>query len=471
MRNRLLTAIAGIACIVMPMITARAQSLNARYKDGLKIYMSDDSTKYIKGTGLAQVWLRYNMNNPGSTINGTPRPDGVDIGLRRVRYQVFAQLTGKVFFYVQFGINSSNSISARRPQMYFHDVTAEYSVYKNYLTIGGGLSGWNGLARFSSSSVGSILAMDLPTVEETANDVSDQFVRKMGIYAKGKIGGFDYRLSAANPYPVQTTTTAPGIAAVATLPAPAPPGSGMPAQRAAYNTAYYSTRAPEMQYQGYFMWQFLDKESNQVPYNNGSYLGKKRVLNLGAGFEYQQNAMVYRAGAADTAMRFTASQQLGADIFYDSYLDKEKQNAITAYVAYLHYDFGPNFLRNAAAMNTATGVAGISSFNGPGNSMPLMGTGYVLYGQAAYLFKKNLLGRQGTLQPYASGFYAQYNRLKDPAMVYDLGINWLINGQNAKISLDYQSRPIFYQDAVSGDISESKSARRGQIVLQYQVMF
>lgn len=470
MKKTLLPAIA-VACIAMCRPAARAQSLNARYKEGLKIYMSDDSTRYIRGTGLAQIWLRYNMNNPGSTINGTPRPDGVDIGLRRVRYQVFAQLTKKVFFYTQFGINSSNSISARRPQMYFHDVTAEYNVYKSYLVIGAGLSGWNGLARFSSSSVGSILAMDLPTVEETANDISDQFVRKMGVYAKGKIGGFDYRVSAANPYPVQTTTTVPGIAAVATLPAPVPSTASMPAQRAAYNTAYYSTRAPDMQYQGYFMWQFFDKESNQVPYNNGSYLGKKRVLNLGAGFEYQQNAMVYRSSATDTAMKFTASQQFGADVFYDSYLNKEKQNAITAYAAYLHYDFGPHFLRNAAAMNTATGVSGTSSFNGAGNSMPLIGTGSVLYAQAAYLFKKDLLGKQGTLQPYASGFYAQYQRLKDPVIVYDLGVNWLINGQNAKISLDYQSRPIFYQNAVSGDISESKSARRGQVVLQYQVMF
>lgn len=438
MKNKLLV-MAGIACTVFPALTAMAQSLNARYKDGLRIYMSDDSTKYIKGTGLAQVWLRYNMNNPGSAINGTPRPDGVDIGLRRVRYQVMAQISKKVFFYTQFGINSSNSISSRRPQMYFHDVTAEYNVYRNYVTIGAGLSGWNGLARFSSSNVSTILAMDLPTVEETANDISDQFVRKMGVYAKGKIGGFDYRFSVANPYPVQTATTAPGIASVATLPAAAPATASQPTLRAAYNAAYYSTRAPDMQYQGYVMWQFLDKESNLVPYNNGSYLGRKRVLNVGAGFEYQQHAMVYRASATDTAMRFTASQQFGVDIFYDSYLDKEKQNAITAYVAGLRYDFGPNFIRNAAAMNTATGVAGASSFNGPGNAMPLIGTGTVLYGQAAYLFKKDLLGKQGALQPYASGFYAQYERLSDPVMVYDLGINWLISGQNARISLDYQS--------------------------------
>jgi hypothetical protein len=447
-------------------IQAQSPSPSARFKDGLKIYLSDDSTRYIKATGLAQVWVRYNMNNPGSTINGTPKPDGVDIGLRRVRFQTMAQLSKKVFFYSQFGVNSVNAIGARKPQLFFHDVTAEYSIYKNFITVGAGLSGWNGTSRFSSSAVGSILALDLPTVQETTNDVTDQFVRNMGVYAKGKIGSFDYRVSAANPYPVQNA-----LSAVASLPnvpsATAPPVT----QVAAFNTAYYSTRAPEMKYQGYFMWQFLDKESNQVPYNNGSYLGKKRVLNLGTGFEYQQNAMVYRASASDTAMKYKASQQFGVDIFYDSYLNKEKQNAVTAYVSYLHYDFGPNYLRNAAAMNTATGVAGTSSFNGAGNSMPLIGTGSVVYAQAAYLFKKDLLGSHGTLQPYVSGFYANYDKLKDPVTVYDIGVNWLIGGQNSKISLDYQSRPIFNQNTTTGDISETKSARRGQVVLQYQVTF
>src|SRR4051812_45705089 len=176
-----------------------SQSPGARYaKDGLKIYISDDSTRYIKATGLAQIWFRYNDNNPGSTIYGTPVKETYDAGLRRVRYQTMAQVTKNVFFYSQFGINSLNSLSARKTGLFFHDVTAEYNVHKNYLVLGGGLSGWNGTSRFSSSSVASILGLDLPVVQETTNDVTDQFVRKLGVYAKGKIKGFDYRLSVSN---------------------------------------------------------------------------------------------------------------------------------------------------------------------------------------------------------------------------------------------------------------------------------
>lgn len=430
-------------------INALAQLPSARFKDGLKIYLNDDSTRYIKATGLAQIWARFEDNNPGSTISGTPKKESFDVGLRRVRFQIMSQVTKHVFFYTQVGINSINSLSARKTGLFFHDVTGEYSMFKNMLTIGGGLSGWNGTSRYSSSGVGNILGLDLPVVQEATNDVTDQFVRKLGVYAKGKIKGFDYRISVSNPFPVQNAITA-----VAAL-------SGT-------NTSYYSTKAPELQYQGYFMYQFLDKESNQLPYMTGSYLGKKRVLNIGTGFAYQKDAMWHRNAVLDTIS--TPLQQFGVDVFYDSYLNKDKQNAITAYASFLNYDFGPNYIRNVAIMNTANGTNSSASFNGSGNGVPLVGTGQVVYAQAAYLFKKDLLKSYGTIQPYLSGVYANYEKLKDPVMLYDIGLNWIMSGQNSKLSLDYQSRPIFNTDS-NGDIRETKSARRGQIVLQYQLMF
>jgi len=229
-----------------------SQSLNARYKDGLKIYLSDDSTRYVKATGIAQIWVRYTQNNPGSTVYGTPQDHAFDIGLRRVRYQIMSQVNSRTFFYTQLGINSFNSLTARKTPIFFHDVTAEYRLFNNFLTIGAGLNGWNGTSRYSSSGVGNILCLDLPIIEETTNDLSDQFVRKLGIYAKGKIGAFDYRVSASNPFPVQTALT----------PVAALPASGK-------DIAYYSVKAPYMQYQGYFMWQFFDKESNLLPYMKG----------------------------------------------------------------------------------------------------------------------------------------------------------------------------------------------------------
>ena len=98
-----------------------AQSPSVRFKDGLKIYLSDDSTRYIKATGLAQIWVRYNDNNPGSAIYGTPIKETFDVGLRRVRYQIMSQVNKKTFFYTQFGINSFNSLSARKSPLFFQE--------------------------------------------------------------------------------------------------------------------------------------------------------------------------------------------------------------------------------------------------------------------------------------------------------------------------------------------------------------
>ncbi|MDP2387633.1 MAG: hypothetical protein Q8M29_14775 [Bacteroidota bacterium] len=433
-------------------VTAQSSSSKKnRFKDGLKIYMSDDSVRYIKATGIAQIWFRYNKNNPGSTIYNTPQKETFDVGIRRMRYQIMSQVNKKVFFYSQLGINSFNSVSARKTPIFFHDVTVEYAVYNNYFTLGGGLSGWNGVARYTSSGVGNILCLDLPVIIETTNDVTDQFVRKPGAYAKGQIGKLAYRFSVANPFPVQNS-----LSTVASLPV------------SDTNVAYFSTRAPKYQYQGYVFWQFLDKENNLLPYMTGSYLGKKRIFNIGGGFATQEDAMWYRNKTGDTIS--VPMKQFGVDVFLDYYLNKEKQNAITAYAAYLNYDFGPNYIRNAGIMNMANGVNSTGSFNGAGNSIPMYGTGNVIYAQAAYLFKHNLLKDAGTLQPYTSASIANYEKLKDPVFIYDIGINWIQDGQKSKISLDYQSRPIFNINT-KGEIAETKSARRGMVVLQYQVAF
>jgi hypothetical protein len=427
-----------------------AQNNHPRYKDGFKFYLNTDSTHYIKATGLFQVWVRQNWNNPGSAVYGTKQSESFDIGLRRARYQAYGQITDNVFLYTQIGINSFNYLTARKTQIFFHDVTAEYKVFKkNYLSIGAGLHGWNGTSRYSSSGVGNILGLDLPTIQETTNDVTDQFVRKLGVYAHGDLGRLNYRFSLSNPFPVQSSlSTVASLGATDT------------------NIAYYSTRAPQLQSNGYIMWQFMDKESTILPYMAGSYLGKKRVLNIGSGFTNQPDAMWYRNKSGDTVT--TALQQFGTDVFFDYYLNKEKQNAVTFYASYLNYNFGPKYIRNAGAMNVANGTSGTSSFNGAGNAYPLIGTGSVIYAQGAYLFRKDLLKSKGTLQPYFNFTWAQYERLNDPMMVYSVGFNWILIGNASKISLEYQDRPIFTTQS-TGSIEQT--TRRGGIILQYQASF
>jgi hypothetical protein len=198
-----------------------------------------------------------------------------------------------------------------------------------------------------------------------------------------------------------------------------------------------------------------------------SYLGKKRVFNVGAGFLHQGKAMWHTTAAGDTV-----SQDLGlwaVDVFYDAPVNAAKGNAITAYACYSRYDFGLNYLKNAGAMNPANGVkAGQGTFTGPGNSFALLGTGTVLYAQAGYLFKQDLLGRLGTLQPYAATEYARYDRLADPMVLVNAGVNWLLAGNASKLTLGYQNRPVFAAQP-TGEVKAMD--RRGEYILQYQVAF
>ncbi len=93
----------------------------------------------------------------------------------------------------------------------------------------------------------------------------------------------------------------------------------------------------------------------------------------------------------------------------------------------------------------------------------MFGTGSVVYAQAGYLMRKDLLGSLGTLLPYASVQTGILQKLNDPVVVLDAGLNWLIDGHAQKLTLGWQQRPVFDQT-----IHQVKS-HRNMVVLQYQV--
>jgi hypothetical protein len=202
----------------------------------------------------------------------------------------------------------------------------------------------------------------------------------------------------------------------------------------------------------------------------GTYLGKKKVLNIGGGFSSQEHAMEYRDSAQGPKIQ-QASRQIGLDVFYDAPINSEKGTALTAYAAFIDYDFGPNYLRNGGAINPANGVNAQGTFNGPGNNFPLIGTGNVYYTQFGYLMKKDLLGKLGTLQPYAQLIVSDYERVENPFAVYDIGVNWLQMSHRSKLSLDYQSRPILAEGEHEKLVVNAGNSRKGMLVLQYQFAF
>jgi len=164
----------------------------AAQSGGMNFSIDKEKGSYARLTFLNQVWVRYNENNPGSLVDGYPEDRTFDIGLRRTRIQLYGQLNEKVFFYTQYGINNFTYQGPRKTGLFFHDALMELQLSPGKLSVGTGLTGWGGLTRYASPSIGSILTADAPLYQQATNDVSDQFLRSLAIYAKGKLGKLDY---------------------------------------------------------------------------------------------------------------------------------------------------------------------------------------------------------------------------------------------------------------------------------------
>jgi hypothetical protein len=96
----------------------------------------------------------------------------------------------------------------------------------------------------------------------------------------------------------------------------------------------------------------------------------------------------------------------------------------------------------------------------------MFGTGNIIYAQLGYMLPKNLL-KSGQLMPYISSTMASFDRLQGQKMnIYNAGINWLIKGHNAKISLDWQNRPTYFLDS---NANVRSGARKNAFTVQYQI--
>ena len=307
--------------------------------------------RFLRFITWHQIWTRFTELNPGSTVNGTEQDDYFDIGLRRSRFLAFAQLN-EFQILTHFGINNQTFNNQRKPQLFMHDVWTQYSLFKNYVSVGFGLHYWHGISRFTNASTLNFMTLDAPITNWPTIERTDQFARFLGIWLKGQIDSLDYRVSFNKPFV---------------------PGGGLFVQGdggTAPGVAAYNPNLNTVSIAGYFEWQFMDKESDTLPYKVGTYIGGKKVFNVGAGFYWHPDSM---ASQNDTFQRELHDQVLiGVDVYADMPIgDKESGGAFNAYLVYYNYDFGPNHIRNIGIMNIADGGSG-TSLNGQGNAQRLV---------------------------------------------------------------------------------------------------
>ncbi len=123
-----------------------------------------------------------------------------------------------------------------------------------------------------------------------------------------------------------------------------------------------------------------------MPFKVGSYLGTKKVFNLGAGFYHQKDGT--RTSINSTVEKHDITL-VAVDAFADIPLGNAKNKmAVSAYAGYYNYQFGPNYVRNLGIMNIAASdpnFTGSKAIAGVGNLQPTIGTGNIIYAQAGLL--------------------------------------------------------------------------------------
>lgn len=412
------------------------------YGKGIRINLDTSSKRFIRFITWHQMWMRYIDNNPGTTVNGIPEASTWDIGLRRSRFLWYTQISPKYLILAHIGINNQTFVNGgasgsqgvggygvgKKPQLFLHDFWNEYQLVKDKLYVGTGLHYWNGVSRMASASTLNFLALDAPIFNWPLIEESDQFARQFGIYIKGKLPvgkkSLDYRAYVNKPFATPTTD--------ATI--QATPGRAFAGKN---NTGAVG---------GYFSFEIAEKESNVLPFFVGTYVGTKKVFNIGAGFHVHPQATRSYQPTGDGLNYKWESHDMklfGVDLFTDMPISKEKGTAFTGYLLYQNMDFGPNYIRAIGIMNEGLNGLPGSVLQGGGNADWRIGTGEIIYGEAGYLLPKNTLGNKGKLQVFATGTYRNFQFLAEPSLDYGAGFNYYIDGHHAKVSLKYQTRHIY----------------------------
>ncbi|EOZ96589.1 hypothetical protein A33Q_2359 [Indibacter alkaliphilus LW1] len=442
-------------------ISAKDEMMADHSYKPLTLSLSDDGTKYVRFLVWNQIWARATQNNPGTlNVNGNAAPRTSDIGIRRARFLAYAQVSPRFLVLTHWGINnqtftnggvpgggltgnpgqipvnvdpesglgSASGMSAKKPQMFFHDVWTEFKV-SEAIYLGAGLHYWNGISRMSSHSTLSFMTIDAPIFNWPLIELTDQFARQFGFYAKGQFSKWDYRLALNKPFSV---------------------GAGGRFDEVRQTPQANNLVNDNWATQGYIAYQFLETENNKLPFFVGSYLGTKKVFNLGAGWHYHPKAT--SSNSVDGTQNLHDITLLGMDAFLDLPINPISGTALTAYAVFYNYDFGPNYIRNVGIMNVGFGAG--SSQNGAGNAQPTIGTGNIFYTQAGYLLPKSILEDHGRLQPFAAFTYKNFDYFDTGSSQYDFGINYYINGHQAKITAQYSTRPVFQNYRTNGSAGE-----------------
>ncbi len=350
----------------------------------LTLKLTPDGKKFIRFINWHQIWATtQNLSDDNADFSITP-------SIRRSRFLTYAQISSKFLILTHFGLNglTPNNLTSlgnngNAPQLFLHGAWGEVKL-SDELYVGSGLHYWKGMTRLANQSTLNFMTLDQsrPFVHWHSLGNTDQFARHLGIYAKGTINKFHYRIAAnqrMNPAnALRGATSYNGDTTISIN------GSG--------NSVI----------EGYFEYQFWDKEGDKLPYKVGTYMGKKKIFNIGVGFYTQPNGARNNVTGQDETVGHFAG-----DVFLEL---PTSSGALNAYASYMQFNYG--------------GDEFVGRWAGTGSNIYLH-TGY-------YIKKANIM-------PYIAFQQGNYEGYPDPVTAVNAGVNYYLNGHFAKFTLEYHS--------------------------------
>lgn len=360
------------------------------YTGGFKIKFNEQENKYIR----LIAWTQFQANFSDDAEESDPL---VNLQLRRARFLAYGQIVDNFLVLLHFGVNSLDRQKMHptgaegASQLFIHDAWAQYNITKNHV-IGGGLHYFNAVSRLNSQGTLNFMTMDNYRPAWSNLGLSDQFARHLGVFAKGSF--FDrlqYQVTWSN---AMTNTLDQRV---------------INDDFGVYRGAETFGNRSAFTYGGYLTYNFLNVESNFLPYRVGSYLGTEDLLNIGGGVFHHPNASVRSENESLIGEHATL---FAFDLFYDRKIGRDNAS-ITLYTVYQNNDYGTNY------------------FLGP------YATGHFVYGHLGYLFKGDF--KKMRYQPYVSFGSQRVDAEQAQRNTFGLGINFLQSGHNSKITLEYKN--------------------------------
>ncbi|PWJ43659.1 hypothetical protein [Sediminitomix flava] len=420
---------------------------------GLKLKLNDSGSSYLSfGMGM-NFWFRSMEMNPGTIDKNTGEAIDhySDFEMRRLRASMMANFDNKLIFYTQFGNTSYPTYGTNGKGMHFHSLWGKYKIAKD-MYIGAGLHMWNGLSRLSNVSYASIMTLDNPGFNFPNVNVGDQVVRQVGVFWQGKAGRLEYQFAVNQPFLESGSSKIYTKDELLELVESNPENYGV-----AQNT-YHNN----FSYKGYVSYNFFYNEKvATTPYKAMSYFGNKGlILNLGAGFQYVNDASAIVSEESPNDVSFHSQSAVAADVLFETPLPHE--SALTVYSAFYHYDYGDNYLWKTTVMGGFAANdpnSDVVPAQGGGIQQYTFGTGNVFYLNAGYVIPNT----NKKLMPFAAATYKDLEGLNEASWQGDLGMHYLIHGNNLKVTGQYSTRPIYNSESLTID------DHKGMFILQLQV--